>query len=598
VTTTLTVPGFDSLSEIGRGGFGVVYRARQTTLRRWEAVKVLPGVNGDSEAFTRFTRECQALGAVGNHPNIATLYASGLTEDGAGYLSLELLDGGSLGQRCEAGPLPWQEVVEIGVALCGALESAHRAGVLHRDIKPENIMFDGLGTPKLLDFGIATVPGALVSRSTQASLTFAHAAPEVVAGARGTVSSDIYSLASSLYTALRGRPPFARDGEETLIPLLARIAAAPVPDLREHGISDKLCAVLERALSKDPAARPASAEELGVDLAQVLVAHGGRALTPPVLTPVGDGPAAAYAPPGRVPEATVVGRAERDRAGGRRRWLALACVLALLVAGGAGYLLSRAQTGAVSAGSVLGDPPTPAASPAGTVTKGAAPKTAGLAVPGAGASASSPASGSASTAGTESAVSDGGSTGTATAGTSPRSTPAAPSTPVTGTVPAAPTAGAATVTSRGSGIDPRVGVLLSWSPASGGGAVTGYQVRRTLLDHGQVAGVLTRAGTGRTLSWSVPWVPAGQWYGWQVRAVGPGGASAWSAIPAYVPRLVGERVDVAAEQLRALGLRPVLKLTGPAPSPAGAGRVWAQSIPAGTVSGATTVTLRYYRSGA
>ena len=148
---------------------------------------------------------------------------------------MELLDGGSLADRIAAGPLPWEEVARIGVALSGALESAHRLGVLHRDVKPQNVLFDRLGTPKLLDFGIASVPGAYQTRTSAVSLTLAHAAPEITAGGRATVASDVYALGSTLWTAAAGKAPFVRDGEDTLVPLLARIAASPVPDLPGPG---------------------------------------------------------------------------------------------------------------------------------------------------------------------------------------------------------------------------------------------------------------------------------------------------------------------------------------------------------------------------
>ena len=117
------------------------------------------------------------------------------------------------------------------MALSGALESAHRLGVLHRDVKPQNVLFDRLGTPKLMDFGIASVPGAYQTRTSAVSLTLAHAAPEITAGGRATVASDVYALGSTLWTAAAGKAPFVREGEDTLIPLLARIAASPVPPL-------------------------------------------------------------------------------------------------------------------------------------------------------------------------------------------------------------------------------------------------------------------------------------------------------------------------------------------------------------------------------
>jgi hypothetical protein len=591
-TLTPTIDGFGALSEIGRGGFGVVYRGRQEALARWEAVKVLPGVSGDSDVFARFTRECQALGSVGNHPNIATVYACGLTDDGSGYLALELLDGGSLAQRSAPEPMPWREVAEVGVALCGALESAHRAGVLHRDIKPENIMFDGLGTPKLLDFGIATVPGAFQSRSSQASLTFAHAAPEVVAGARSTVSSDVYSLASSLFAAVRGGPAFVRDDEDTLIPMLARIAAAPVPDLRGEGVCDDLCSVLERALAKDPATRPASAEELGVELAQVLSAHGGPRLTPPVLVPAIAGPVAALAAPLRVQDATVNGRAPTPaatRGTGRRTWLAAAAVLALLLAGGAGFWLSRAQTGKgsgpLAADSSAGSRPRATTSPTDPAVIGVR-------------TSRTPSTPAAGATGATSPGPDASAPTTASAPSSARSILTSPGTvvqPVThALVPALPGPGTVSLAAGGAG---QVRVLVTWSAGrTGGGQVTGYQVRRTLLSGRGTAGSVVLSTGAMSLTSSVPPAQFGQWYRWSVRSVGPGGQSAWNALTAVVPRVVGERAAVAADQLRAIGLAVVVRHPRAAPKPAQRGLVYWQSVPPGA-SLQTATTLDCYRTG-
>ena len=318
------VEGLTAFEEIGRGGFGVVYRAHQESLDRDIAVKVLPGVHKDSESFARFERECKALGSVGAHPNIATVYGCGVTTDGEGFLAMELLDGGSLADRFAGGPMSWDEVARIGVALSGALESAHRLGVLHRDVKPQNVLFDRLGTPKLMDFGIASVPGAYQTRTSAVSLTLAHAAPEITAGGRATVASDVYALGSTLWTAAAGKAPFVREGEDTLIPLLARIAASPVPPLPGGDVSPVLSALLAKSMAKDPAGRPASAEELGTGLAYVLRSAGETVDGPAVLTPSRrSGVPAGVAPVGRRIRADPVprrrGRRRGGPAGGRRR---------------------------------------------------------------------------------------------------------------------------------------------------------------------------------------------------------------------------------------------------------------------------------------
>ena len=145
------------------------------------------------------------------------------------------------------------------VKVAGALDAAHEAGVLHRDIKPENILVSQYGEPKLGDFGIARIEGANQTRSGVITATMAHAPPEIVEGKRPTEASDVYSLASTLYTMIAGDGPFS-DGEETsIVTMISRIVTRPVPDLRARGVPDPVCAVLEQGLAKDPAARPRAA---------------------------------------------------------------------------------------------------------------------------------------------------------------------------------------------------------------------------------------------------------------------------------------------------------------------------------------------------
>src|SRR5262245_18747366 len=134
---TVEIPGYDDPVEIGRGGFAVVYRARQDRLQRSVAVKVLTRAATGPAALERFERECAAVGALSGHPNVVAVHDAGTTADGRPYLAMELLAGGTLAQRFEAGPLPVDDVLAIGAQLADALAVAHAAGVLHRDVKPE-----------------------------------------------------------------------------------------------------------------------------------------------------------------------------------------------------------------------------------------------------------------------------------------------------------------------------------------------------------------------------------------------------------------------------------------------------------------------------
>ena len=263
----LGVPGCSGAVEIGRGGFGVVYRAQQPEFHRTVAVKLL-GVGGlDEGARMRFQREIAAMGSVSNHPNIVTVHQAGFTPGGSAYIVMAFEARGSLGDRLTAtGPLPWADAVATGVKLAGALEAAHRAGVLHRDVKPENVLVSGYGEPKLADFGIARVEGSARTRSGLVTASIAHAAPEILAGKPSSVASDVYGLASTLYALILGRPPFSRESDESFIPMLTRVAIEPVPDLRPEGVPDDVCLVLERATAKDPAHRQTTAAAFGAEL--------------------------------------------------------------------------------------------------------------------------------------------------------------------------------------------------------------------------------------------------------------------------------------------------------------------------------------------
>ncbi len=180
----MEIPGVEDLTEIGRGGMAVVYKGRQPTFSRDVAVKVVTVAGVDERLRHRFEQELQAVGALSEHPNIITVHGAGETSDGLPYLIMGFQPAGSLADRLRTrGPVPWAEVADIGVKMAGALESAHRAGVLHRDIKPENILVSSFGEPVLADFGIARLEGgAHLTASGMVTGTPAHTAPEALQG--------------------------------------------------------------------------------------------------------------------------------------------------------------------------------------------------------------------------------------------------------------------------------------------------------------------------------------------------------------------------------------------------------------------------------
>ena len=255
----LGLSGLDEVQEVGRGAFGVIYRARQAELDRLVAIKLLSG-DFDPEALRRFDRERKALGALSAHPHIVTIYASGLTDHGRPYLMMEFAPGGSLAERLQRdGPVPWP-AADLGAKLGDALAATHRQGILHRDIKPENVLFSAFAEPMLADFGIARIAGSNLTRTGVVTATLAHAAPEVLEGKHASEASDVYSLASTIFAVVAGKAPFVRDTDESLVPVIARIATEPPENLRVRGVPDGLCNLLERGLAKDPASRGSALE--------------------------------------------------------------------------------------------------------------------------------------------------------------------------------------------------------------------------------------------------------------------------------------------------------------------------------------------------
>ena len=354
------IVGFEDLTEVGRGGFGTVFSATDKRFGRKIAVKVIRDAGVGRDVVARFERECLALGSLSGHPNIVSVYDQGETQDGDLYLVMEFLSGGSFAQRLASrGRVGAAEATVWGAALAGALETAHRSGIVHRDVKPENILFSEYGVPKLVDFGIARMRSAYETRTGFVSATLNHAAPEIVAGASVSPSADVYSLASVLFTMLSGNAPFDRGGEESLAPLIARIATASPPDLVGLGVPTELAAVVERALAKRPEERFPSAAAFGFALRDCALAIG----IPNVEVPLGDADQVAEAAatiavgPPTPTDAGMTVDVPRDRVvvprdesvpetRKRRRWpLVVASVAALaLVGAGAAALASRGVT--------------------------------------------------------------------------------------------------------------------------------------------------------------------------------------------------------------------------------------------------------------
>ncbi len=207
-------PGHEVLGRIGRGGMGVVYRARDVRLGRIVAIKTLAEAHyAERDQVERFLDEARAVARL-HHPNIVGIHAIG-EHDGGPYLSLEYVDGGSLASRLAAGPMAPRPAAQLVETLATAIDAAHRAGVVHRDLKPSNVLLTEDGVPKVGDFGLAKLLDADSARtfSGQVMGTPSYMAPEQAEGHSGRVgpAADIYALGTILYHTLTGRPPFLGD---------------------------------------------------------------------------------------------------------------------------------------------------------------------------------------------------------------------------------------------------------------------------------------------------------------------------------------------------------------------------------------------------
>ncbi|TWP46016.1 serine/threonine protein kinase [Lentzea tibetensis] len=260
------MPGLTNLRPLGEGGFATVYRAHQAQLGRDVAVKIDNRVLGSERDRRRFLREGHAAAKLSGHPNVVGVFDANITPQGTPYLVMELCDNGSLADRIrQRGPMPAEEVRQLGIQLADALAAAHADGVLHRDIKPGNILVDRYGTAKLADFGLAALLDAQGSSTvTRDALSPSYAPPEAFAMAQPTPQADVYSLAATLYDLLAGKPPRPVPWPIESFDHLGEVLRSPVPPVA--GVPQALHDVLARGLHPESSMRTASAVQLRDEL--------------------------------------------------------------------------------------------------------------------------------------------------------------------------------------------------------------------------------------------------------------------------------------------------------------------------------------------
>jgi len=286
-----TISHYRVLRKLGSGGMGVVFEAEDLTLGRHVALKFLHGnVTHDQPTLDRFYGEARTASSL-NHPSICTVYEFG-EHDGSPFIAMELIEGKPLTQLCGTGPMPTEDVLEIGMQIADALDAAHAQGIVHRDIKAANILVTERGLAKVMDFGLAKMTTKTETEATTADGltlegsvmgTVSYMSPEQVRGQDLDPRSDVFSFGVVLYEMVTGRLPFPGETHGAVFGAILYAAPAPLAEA-SSGLPPKLGDVISKALEKDPNQRYQSAAEMRAELKDLLRERHIEITTPSKIT--------------------------------------------------------------------------------------------------------------------------------------------------------------------------------------------------------------------------------------------------------------------------------------------------------------------------
>ncbi len=277
LTPGTTLGPYEIVSQLGQGGMGVVYEARDPRLKRTVAIKLLPpDLTRDETAKQRFLQEAQAASAL-DHPNICTIFEINETDDGQLYLVMAHYEGETLKERIERGPVELDDAIDIATQVGQGLAEAHGAGIVHRDIKPANLLVTKTGVVKILDFGLAKLAGTEGVTQTGTTVgTVAYMSPEQARGQEVDHRTDIWSLGVVLYEMLTGSPPFQG---ENLAAIVHGVLERDQPTLA--GASESMQPVVGKVLSKDRGQRYQTVSDVVTDLRAVQRGSEAQTVTMP-----------------------------------------------------------------------------------------------------------------------------------------------------------------------------------------------------------------------------------------------------------------------------------------------------------------------------